>query len=56
MALTVTVLGLSAINLSEALASVLDGRATTAYRAPTGIFGSSLVWLVVFHLRAGDYA
>lgn len=56
VALTVTVLGLSAVNLSAALASVLEGRATTAYWVQTGIFGSYLLWLVVFHLRAGDYA
>ncbi len=56
VALTVTVLGLSAVNVSDALHSVLEGRSTLMYWAQTGIFGTYLGWLLVFHFRAGDYA
>ena len=52
VALAVTVLGLSAVNLSDALQSVLAGRPTTVYWAQTGLIAGYLVWLVVFHLRA----
>ena len=37
VALGVTVLGLSAVNVSDALASVLDGRSTAMYWAQTGL-------------------
>jgi hypothetical protein len=52
VALVVTVLGLSAVNLSDALQSVLAGRPTTMYWAQTGLIAGYLAWLVVFHLRA----
>jgi len=35
---------------------VLEGRSTLRYWAQTGIFGTYLGWLLVFHFRAGDYA
>ena len=56
VALTITVLGLSAVNVSDALHSVLEGRSTLMYWAQTGVFGTYLGWLLVFHFRAGDYA
>ena len=37
VALGVTVLGLSAVNVSDALAAVLDGRSTAMYWAQTGL-------------------
>lgn len=37
VALGVTVLGLSAVNVSDALAAVLDGRSTAVYWAQTGL-------------------
>lgn len=37
VALGVTVLGLSAVNVSDALAAVLDGRPTLAYSLQTGL-------------------
>ena len=52
IALAVTVLGLSAVNVSDALASVLAGRPTTAYWLQTGLIAIYLVWLVIFHLRS----
>ncbi len=52
VALAVTVLGLCAVNLSEALQSVLAGRSTTMYWAQTGLIAVYLVWLIVFHFRA----
>ena len=52
VALAVTVLGLSAVNLSDALQSVLAGRPTTMYWAQTGLIAGYLAWLVVFQLRA----
>jgi len=50
--LTMTVLGLCAVNLSEALAQVLDGRSTWAYWAQTGVFAGYLVWLAFLHRRS----
>lgn len=52
IALAVTVFGLSAVNVSGALASVLAGRPTTGYWLQTGLFAVYLAWLVVFHLRS----
>lgn len=51
LALTVTVLGLCAVNLSEALAQVLDGRSTWAYWAQTGVFAGYLLWLAFLYRR-----
>lgn len=52
VALAVTVLGLSAVNVSDALASVLGGRSTQAYWLQTGLIAVYLVWLVVFYRRS----
>ena len=52
VALAMTVLGLSALNLSDALQSVLAGRPTTMYWVQAGPIAGYLVWLLVFHLRA----
>lgn len=52
VALTVTVLGLCAINVSPALAEVLQGRPTTAYWAQTGVFAGYLFWLFFLYLRS----
>lgn len=49
VALSVTVLGLAAINVSDALASVLDGRSTLIYWAETGVFAVYLGWLFLCH-------
>ena len=40
IALGVTVLGLSAVNVSDALGSVLDGRSTLAYWPQTGLIAA----------------
>ena len=50
MALGVTVLGLSAVNVSDALGSVLDGRSTLAYWMQTGLIAA------YFALLLGLYA
>jgi hypothetical protein len=49
-AFAVTVLGLSAVNASEALGSVLDGRSTLAYWLQTGLIAA------YFALLLGLYA
>lgn len=46
VALGVTVLGLSAVNLSDALAEVLDGRSTRAYWIQTALLAGYLVVLL----------
>lgn len=56
VALGVTVLGLSAVNMSEALQSVLGGRSTAMYWAQTGLIAVYFAWLVVCYLRAGANA
>jgi hypothetical protein len=56
VALTVTVLGLSAVNLSDALQSTLAGRSTLAYWAQTGLIAGYLVWLVVLQVRVKSEA
>ena len=53
IAFAVTVLGLSAVNLSGDLASVLAGRSTTAYWLQTSLFAVYFVWLVALYLRSG---
>lgn len=50
VALGVTVLGLSAVNASDALGSVLDGRSTLAYWLQTGLIAA------YFALLLGLYA
>ncbi len=50
--LGVTVLGLSAVNVSPALQSVLDGKPTTAYWLQTGAIAVYFCWLLVLWLRA----
>ncbi len=47
-----TVLGLSLINLSGALKSVLGEGGTMMYWLQTGMIASILVWLAVFYKRA----
>ena len=49
MSLLATVLGLSYINVSDALAQVLNGRATTAYWAQTGLIAVYLIILSALH-------
>jgi len=46
VALGVTVLGLSAVNASDALGSVLDGRSTLAYWVQTGLIAAYFVLLL----------
>ena len=49
-ALGVTVLGLSAVNLSDALATVLDGRSTLAYWLQTGLIAVYFALLFGLHV------
>ncbi len=51
LSMIATVLGLSLINFSDALKSVLDGGTTIFYWLQTGMITSILVWLLVFYLR-----
>ena len=51
VAMIATVFGLSLINFSDALKSVLEGGTTTFYWLQTGMIASILVWLLVFYLR-----
>ncbi|MEW6640403.1 MAG: hypothetical protein AB1586_07840 [Pseudomonadota bacterium] len=53
VSIVVTVLGLSAVNLSEALHSVLKGAPTTAYWIQTVMIAGYAVWLIVFYVRSG---
>ena len=53
VALAVTVLGLCAVNVSPALAEVLEGRSTAAYWAQTGVFAGYLAWLAFLYFRSG---
>ena len=46
VALGVTVLGLSAVNVSDALGSVLDGRSTVAYWLQTGLIAAYFALLI----------
>jgi len=52
VALGVTVAGLAAVNLSEALATVLAGRSTFAYWLQTGLIGGYFLWLVALYARS----
>jgi hypothetical protein len=45
-ALGMTVAGLSAVNVSDALASVLEGRSTFAYWLQTALIAGYFVWLL----------
>jgi protein-S-isoprenylcysteine O-methyltransferase Ste14 len=49
VALGVTVLGLSAVNGSDALEAVLDGRTTIAYWVQTGLITLYFILLVVLY-------
>jgi hypothetical protein len=51
VALGVTVLGLGAVNLSEALQSVLSGKGTAMYWAQTAAIAAYEVWLIVLYRR-----
>lgn len=55
VSLGVTVLGLSAVNESDALASVLDGRSTMAYWLQTGLIAAYFVLLLGLY-AAGERA
>ena len=55
VALGVTVLGLSAVNVSDALGSVLDGRSTLAYWIQTGLIAAYFALLLGLH-AAGERA
>lgn len=50
-ALAITVLGLSAVNFSEALSAVLDKQGTGVYWAQTGVFAVYFVLLLVVWRR-----
>jgi hypothetical protein len=49
LAIGVTVLGLSAVNGSDALETVLDGRSTIAYWMQTGLIALYFVLLIVLY-------
>jgi hypothetical protein len=51
VALGVTVLGLAAVNLSEALQSVLSGKGTAMYWAQTAAISAYDVWLIVLYRK-----
>lgn len=53
VALGVTVLGLAAVNVSDALRSVLDGRSTLAYWLQTGLIAGYFLALLGLHV-AGE--
>jgi len=55
-ALGMTVAGLSAVNLSDALASVLDGRSTFAYWLQTGLIASYFIWLLALYVTSSGTA
>jgi hypothetical protein len=55
VALGVTVLGLSAVNVSDALGSVLDGRSTLAYWMQTGLIAGYFALLLGLY-AAGERA
>jgi hypothetical protein len=55
VALGVTVLGLSAVNVSDALGSVLDGRSTLAYWIQTGLIAAYFAVLLGLY-AAGERA
>jgi hypothetical protein len=50
VALGVTVLGLGAVNVSDALRAVLDGRSTRAYWLQTGLIAGYFLALLGLHL------
>ncbi len=55
--LGITVLGLSSLNVSEALSSVLkEGQSTTPYWLQTGVFDAYFVALMVLYWKDGKSA
>jgi|GEM_PF-213608 len=50
VALGVTVVGLAAVNLSDALVSLLAGRSTLPYWLQTGLIGGYFLWLLALFL------
>jgi len=52
-ALGVTVAGLCAVNGSDALGSVLEGRSTVAYWLQTGFIACYFVWLLALYVTSG---
>lgn len=50
LALGVTVLGLSTVNASDALGTVLDGRSTLPYWLQTGFIAGYFIVLLVLHV------
>ena len=55
-ALGTTVAGLSAVNLSDALASVIEGRSTFAYWLQTALIAGYFVWLLALYVKSGGTA
>ena len=51
-ALVVTVLGLSAVNLSDALADVLEGRSTVPYWLQTAFIAIYCLTMVALHVKS----
>lgn len=56
LSLFTTVLGLSLINVSSSLRSVLNDGNTVAYWLQTGMIASIAVWLSVFYMRSKKQA
>lgn len=56
VALGGTVAGLSAVNASPALSSMLDGAATTAYWIQTAMIAGYLAVMIVLHLKSDPAA
>ena len=52
-ALGMTVVGLCAVNVSDALHSVLDGRSTTAYWLQTGMIAAYFACLLALYVASG---
>lgn len=48
----VTVLGLGAVNVSQALQEVLSGRSTTPYWIQTALIAGYAIWLTIFYGRS----
>lgn len=56
VALAGTVLGLSLVNVSPALAAMLNGAPTTAYWIQTAMIAGLLALMIVLHLKSGPAA
>lgn len=52
ISLYTTVAGLSLINMSSALKSVLNGGTTTLYWLQTAMFACIAIWLTIFYIRS----